>query len=72
MARASTDRLTALEKHEAERNGWTPEQLEQYRADRDRAANRVAGNFVTEFKPPRPPLKYESAMQHKPHRWGRP
>lgn len=64
-------RLTALERHEAALNGWSPEELEDYRAERDRAANRVAGNFVTSFERPKPPITYEGAMKHKPHRWGR-
>jgi hypothetical protein len=52
------------------RNGWTAEAIEAYRAERDACTERVAGNTVTEFKRPDPPVRIESALAgFRPHRW---
>jgi hypothetical protein len=42
-------------------NGWTAESLERYRRDRDKVADVVAGNVVTEFKRPKAGMKIEGA-----------
>jgi len=51
------------------KNGWTPEALDRYRAERDAAASRVAGNVVTQYERPKPPIQAESALKFNPHRW---
>lgn len=61
--------LTALEKFEAERNGFTPEQIAEYQRERDRAANRIAQNTITHFLRPRPPITHETAKNYNPHSW---
>lgn len=49
-------------------NGWTPESLAAYLRDRADARSAygppepVAGNVVTEWAPPRPPIRIYSAL----------
>lgn len=51
-----------LELTEGEKfNGWTVESLAAYRRDRDRVADVVPGNVVTEFKRPKAGMKIEGA-----------
>lgn len=45
-------------------NGWTAESLAAYRRDRDKVADVVSGNVITEFKRPKPMLKIEGAGRH--------
>jgi hypothetical protein len=51
--------------------GWTPEALAAYVAERERAANRVAGNVVTTYERPRLMPRIEPATSFDPHKWGR-
>lgn len=52
----------ALELTKAERtNGWTAESLAAYRRERDKVADVVPGNVVTEFKRPRAAIRIEGA-----------
>jgi hypothetical protein len=57
------------------RNGWTAETLAAYRREREAAvapqhsAGLVAGNVVTPFVRPKPPVRIESALAHNPHQW---
>lgn len=56
------------------KNGWTPEALAAYHAEREAAAvigsdRLVAGNVVTEFQRGKQFPRVESALRHKPHRW---
>ena len=63
------------------KNGWTPETLAAYAASREQAAGfrdnsgvaepLVAGNTVTTFVRPKPPIAMESAMGFRPHLWRR-
>ncbi len=62
---ASTIILTDAERS----NGWTAESLERYRRDRDKVADVVPGNVVTEFKRPKAGMKIEGAARFNPHRW---
>jgi hypothetical protein len=55
--------LTELTKAEIS-NGWSVETLDAYRRDRDKVADVVPGNVITEFKRPRPMLKIEGAGRH--------
>jgi hypothetical protein len=42
-------------------NGWTAEKLEAYRRERDRVADVVCGNIVTEFKRAKEAVRIEGA-----------
>lgn len=62
-------------------NGWTPETLAAYHAEREDAAGLsdgkggiarlVPGNTVTEYTRAPPPIVMETAMKFNPHKWGR-
>lgn len=52
--------MTELTKAELS-NGWDEQSLAAYRRDRDKVADVVPGNVVTEFKRPRPPVRIEGA-----------
>lgn len=52
------------------KNGWTAESLAAYRRERDKVADVVAGNVVTEFKRAKPAIKIQSGdRSYNPHRW---
>jgi hypothetical protein len=51
------------------RNGWTPETLEAYRAQREAVHRLTAGNVVTEFHRPKPAKVLIGAKQFNPHKW---
>lgn len=56
---------------EEERAGWTLDSLLAYQRERDIAAGYVAGNVVTSFVRPRPPVRNESTTResgYDPHR----
>jgi hypothetical protein len=42
-------------------NGWTAESLAAYQLERDKVADKVPGNIVTEFKRGKPPMRIEGA-----------
>jgi hypothetical protein len=42
-------------------NGWTAESLEAYRRERDKVADKVGGNTVTEFKRGRQAVQMQGA-----------
>lgn len=42
-------------------NGWTAESLAAYRRDRDKVADVVSGNVVTEFKRPKAAMVMQGA-----------
>ena len=42
-------------------NGWTSESLAAYRRERDKVADVVPGNIVTEFKRGKPAMRIEGA-----------
>jgi hypothetical protein len=42
-------------------NGWDAQSLAAYRRDRDKVADVVPGNIVTEFKRPKAMMKIEGA-----------
>ena len=44
-------------------NGWTAESLEAYRRERDKVADKVGGNTVTEFKRGKQMVRIESASR---------
>ena len=50
-------------------NGWTEQSLAAYRRERDKVADVVAGNVVTEFKRPKAAIRIEGAAKFKPHQW---
>jgi hypothetical protein len=50
-------------------NGWTAESLAAYRRDRDKVADVVPGNIVTEFKRPKAGIVMQGAKGFDPHRW---
>lgn len=52
--------MTELTKAEIS-NGWTAESLAAYRRDRDKVADVVPGNVVTEFKRPKAPMVMQGA-----------
>jgi len=47
-------------------NGWTAESLAAYRRDRDKVADVVPGNVVTEFKRSKPAMQIEGARGYSP------
>lgn len=54
-------------------NGWTTETLADYRARREKAANKVPGNLVTEFQRSKDPIRVETVKTYNPHtKWKRP
>lgn len=54
------------------KNGWDEPSLFAYIQARDAAAGLVAGNVVTKFERPRPPIRVETALSCDPHRhWKR-
>lgn len=61
----------AIELTDAEKfNGWTAESLAAYRRERDKIADVVPGNVVTEFKRPKEAVRIEGAGRaYNPHRW---
>lgn len=54
--------LTDAEK----RNGWDEQSLAAYRRDRDKVADVVPGNVVTEFKRGKPAMRIEGAHGYSP------
>lgn len=50
-------------------NGWTAESLAAYRRDRDKVADVVPGNIVTEFKRPKEAVRIIGAAKFNPHHW---
>lgn len=50
-------------------NGWTRESLAAYRRERDKVADVVPGNVVTEFKRPKAGIVMQGARGFDPHRW---
>jgi len=58
--------LTTITKEERA-NGWDEQSLAAYRRDRDKVADVVAGNVVTEFERPKPAVRIEGAgMAYNP------
>lgn len=55
-------KLTEAEKF----NGWTAESLAAYRRERDKVADMVPGNVVTEFKRGKPALVVEGPSGYSP------
>ncbi|PDT71725.1 hypothetical protein CO683_00775 [Bradyrhizobium ottawaense] len=48
-------------------NGWDEQSLAAYRRERDKVADVVPGNIVTEFKRGKPPMRIEGAgMAYNP------
>lgn len=60
--------MTDLTKAELD-NGWTAESLAAYRRERDRIADVIPGNVVTEFKRGKAAVRIEGAAKFNPHRW---
>lgn len=50
-------------------NGWNTQSLAAYRRDRDKVADVVSGNVVTEFKRPKEAVKMIGAAKFNPHTW---
>lgn len=51
-------------------NGWTVEKLAAYRRERDKVADVVPGNVVTEFKRPKAAIQIQSGdRSYNPHKW---
>jgi hypothetical protein len=50
-------------------NGWDAESLAAYRKERDKVADVVPGNVVTEFKRGKPAVRIEGPRGFDPHRW---
>lgn len=50
-------------------NGWNLESLAVYRRERDKVADVVPGNVVTEFKRPKPAIQIQGVRGFDPHRW---
>lgn len=50
-------------------NGWTAESLAAYRRERDKVADVVPGNVVTEFKRAKLGPVMHGARGFNPHRW---
>lgn len=58
--------ITAEEKS----NGWTAESLAAYRRERDKVADVVPGNVVTEFKRAKAAIQIQSGdRSYNPHKW---
>lgn len=51
---------------EEKKNGWTEQSLAAYRRDRDKVADVVSGNVVTEFKRPKAPIQIEGVQGYSP------
>lgn len=61
--------MTELTKDEAF-NGWDAASLAAYRRERDKVADVVPGNVVTEFKRGKPAVQILSGdRSYNPHRW---
>lgn len=51
-------------------NGWTAETLAAYRRERDKVADVVPGNVVTEYKRPKAAIEIQGAgRSYNPHNW---
>jgi len=52
-------------------NGWDEQSLAAYRRERDKVADVVPGNVVTEFKRPKAAIQIIGAgpKAYNPHRW---
>jgi hypothetical protein len=50
-------------------NGWDAASLERYRRDRDKVADVIPGNVVTEFKRSKPGPIIHGARKFNPHKW---
>lgn len=57
--------MTELSKEDA-LNGWTAETLAAYRRERDKVADVVPGNVVTEFRRPKPAMRIEGSRGYNP------
>lgn len=55
-------KLTKAEKA----NGWDEQSLAAYRRERDKVADMVPGNVVTEFKRGKPPVVVEGPSGYSP------
>lgn len=51
---------------EEKKCGWTVESLRAYQRDRDKVADFVPGNVVTEFKRGKPPVVVEGPRGYNP------
>lgn len=67
MANPNKVELTPEEKS----NGWTLESLAAYRRERDKVADVIPGNVVTEFKRAKAAIQIIGAgpKAYNPHRW---
>lgn len=54
---------------EEKSNGWTADSLATYRRDRDKVADKTAGNVVTEFKRPKPAVQIIGVTKFNPLKW---
>lgn len=50
-------------------NGWTAETLAAYRRERDKVADVVPGNVVTEYRRPKAGIVMQGARGFDPHKW---
>lgn len=58
----SADHRQVIEPTDAEKkNGWTAESLAAYRRDRDKVADVVPGNIVTEYRRAKASIRIEGA-----------